>query len=188
MSTEIKIKHLTYEELEAGLDHIRQSPKNDGTLEMIVRRPEVEKREVLAEGMLDIDEGLVGDNWKVRGSTSTEDGSAHPEMQLNIMNARTIALLAQDRDRWQLAGDELFIDMDLSNENLPAGTRLKIGEAVIEVTPAPHTGCIKFAARFGTDATKFVNSPAGKQLHLRGINAKVIQGGKVKVGDVVRKI
>jgi len=183
-----EIKHLTFEELQAGLDHIRQSPKNDGMVEMIVRRPEVEKREVLAEGMLNTTEGLVGENWKVRGSASTEDGSAHPEMQLNIMNARTIALLAQDRDRWQLAGDELFIDMDLSNENLPAGTRLKIGEAVIEVTPAPHTGCIKFAARFGTDATKFVNSPAGKELHLRGINAKVIQGGKVKVGDVVSKV
>lgn len=183
-----EITHLTIEQLEAGLGHIRQSPKNDGTLEMIVRRPEVEKREVLAEGTLDTTEGLLGDNWKSRGSKSMEDGSANPEMQLNIMNARTIALLAQERDRWQLAGDELFIDMDLSTENLPAGTRLKIGEAIIEVTPVPHTGCKKFAERFGTDATKFVNSPAGKELHLRGINAKVIQSGKIKVGDVARKI
>src|SRR5689334_11016512 len=180
--------HLTYEQLEAGLDHIRQSPKDDGRLEMIVRRPQVDEREVLEEGTLDTTEGLLGDNWKIRGSKSMEDGSANPDMQLNIMNARTIALLAQEKHRWQLAGDELFIDMDLSTENLPAGTRLKIGEAIIEVTPVPHTGCIKFAARFGTDATKFVNSPAGKELHLRGINAKVIKSGKIRTGDIARKI
>lgn len=183
-----EITHLTYEQLEAGLDHIRQSPKNDGKLELIVRRPEVEQREVLEEGTLNVAEGLVGDNWKSRGSKSMEDGSANPDMQLNIMNARTIALLAQQKDRWQLAGDELFLDMDLSDQNLPAGTRLSLGEAIIEITPQPHTGCIKFAARFGTDATKFVNSPAGKELHLRGVNAKVIQGGKIRTGDIARKI
>jgi hypothetical protein len=182
------VRHLSLEELEAGLEHIRQSPKDHGRVEMIVRRPTVDQREVLDEGTLDSTEGLIGDNWKSRGSKSMQDGSANPEMQLNIMNARTIALLAQDRERWQLAGDELFIDMDLSTENLPAGTRLGIGEAIIEVTPVPHTGCIKFAERFGTDATKFVNSPAGKELHLRGINARVIQNGKVRTGDTVRKL
>ena len=183
-----EIKHLSLAELEAGLDYIRLAPKDNGVLEMIVRRPDVGKREVLDEGTLNTTEGLIGDSWKSRGSKSMEDGSANPEMQLNIMNARTIALLAQDRERWQLAGDELFIDMDLSAENLPAGTQLSIGEAVIEVTPIPHTGCIKFAERFGTDATKFVNSSAGKELHLRGINAKVIQNGKIRQGDIVRKI
>lgn len=183
-----EIRHLSITELETGLDHIRQSPKDNGRLELIVCRPQVEERETLREGILDTAEGLIGDNWKVRGSKSTEDGSANPEMQINIMNARTVALLAQSRERWQLAGDQLFLDLDLSTENLPHGTKLAIGEAILEVTPQPHTGCKKFAERFGTDATKFVNSPAGKELHLRGINAKVIQSGKIKVGDTARKI
>jgi len=176
------------EQLEAGLDGIRQSPKDEGVLELIVRRPQTDEREVLEEGELHPSEGLVGDSWKTRGSSRTPDGSAHPDMQLNIMNARVIALVAHDRDRWQLAGDQLFLDMDLSEENLPAGTRLALGDAIIEVSPQPHTGCKKFVARFGLDAMKFVNSPVGRRLHLRGINAKVIQRGVIRVGQLVRKI
>ncbi len=183
-----EIKHLTMKELEAGLDHIRQSPKDNGVLEMIVRRPQVNERERLEEGTLDLTEGLLGDNWKSRGSSRMQDGSAHPDMQLNIMNARVIELLAQDKERWQLAGDELFIDIDLSDENLPAGTRLALGAAIIEVTAEPHNGCKKFAERFGQDAVIFVNSTEGKKLHLRGINARVIQGGKICVGDTARKL
>ena len=181
-------KYLTTEELEAGLGDIYLSPKNDGRIDLIVCRPDVEKREALPEGKLDLVEGLVGDNWKARGSTSTADGSAHPEMQLNIMNSRVIALLAQEQERWQLAGDQLYIDMDLSDNNLPAGTRLALGSAIIEITAKPHSGCKKFAARFGQDAIKFVNSPLGKELHLRGLNAKVIQLGTIQIGDVVKKI
>ncbi len=183
-----EIKHLSIEELEAGLDHIRQSPKDDGTLEMIVRRPQVNQREKLDEGTLDLTDGLLGDNWKIRGSSRMADGSAHPEMQLNIMNARAIALFAQDKHRWQLSGDELFIDIDLTDENLPAGTKLALGEAIIQVTAEPHNGCKKFAERYGQDAVIFVNSPEGKKLHLRGINAKVIQGGKIQVGDKATKV
>lgn len=179
--------HLAVPELEAGLDLIRKSPADGGLLELIVRRPADGARETLAEGRLDLAEGLVGDNWRTRGSTRTPDGSAHPDMQLNIMNARVIALVAGEPERWQLAGDQLFLDMDLSAENLPAGTRLALGTAVIEVTAQPHTGCAKFAARFGVEALKFVNSPVGKQLRLRGINAKVVQPGVVRVGDVARK-
>jgi len=182
------IKHLTMEELEAGLAEIRQSPKDEGVLELIVRRPQTDERELLAEGELHLAEGLVGDSWIRRGSSRTADGSPHPDMQLNVMNARAIALIAQHKERWPLAGDQLFIDMDLSADNLPAGTRLALGSAVIEVTALPHTGCKKFVARFGLDAMKFVNSPAGKQLHLRGINAKVVQSGVIRVGDVVKKI
>lgn len=183
-----QVKHLTMAELEAGLDSIRQSPKNEGVLEMIVRRPQTNEREVLQEGELDVLEGLVGDNWRARGSAQTADGSAHPEMQINIMNSRTIALLAQDKNRWQLAGDQLYIDLNLSAENLPPGTRLALGTSIIEVTAVPHTGCQKFVQRFGKDATKFVNSAVGRQLHLRGINAKVVQAGTICVGDSVRKL
>lgn len=183
-----EVKQLNWEELEAGLDEIRRAPKDEGWLEMIVRRPQTEAREVLDEGQLDVDEGLVGDNWKARGSSSTADGSAHPEMQINLMNARATALVAQDRSRWPLAGDQLYVDFDLSEENVPPGTRLAIGEAILEVTPVPHNGCKKFVARFGLDAMKFVNSPVGKELHLRGINAKVVQPGTIRAGDTVRKL
>ena len=181
-------RHLTMDELNAGLEKIHQSPKDEGVLELIVRRPEVDGREVLTEGQLDLVEGLVGDNWRSRGSPLTADGSAHPDTQLNIMNSRVIALLAQDKARWALAGDQLFIDLDLSTDNLPPGTQLAIGSAIIEVTDQPHTGCRKFAARYGSDATRFVNSPVGRELHLRGINAKVVQPGVIRVGDAARKI
>lgn len=183
-----EVKHLSLAELEAGLEAIRGAPKDQGRLELIVRRPEVEEREALEEGVLDRVEGLVGDNWKRRGSSLTADGSAHPEMQLNVMNARVIALLAQEKERWQLAGDQLFIDLDLSVENLPPGTRLALGQAVIEVTAQPHTGCAKFMARFGKEALKFVNSAEGKALRLRGLNARVVQAGAIRVGDVARKV
>lgn len=182
------MKHLTTEELEAALDHLCQAPKDDGVVELIVRRPEVDHREVLNEAELDVNVGLVGDNWKVRGSKKTPDGSAHPEMQINIMNARVTALVAQEKDRWPLAGDQLYIDMDLSRENLPAGSRIAVGSAVLEVSPLPHTGCKKFVSRFGIEAMEFVNSEMGKALCLRGINAKVVQGGTVRVGQTAKKI
>jgi hypothetical protein len=179
---------LTTEELEAGLDEIRRAPKDEGVLELIVRRPLVGEREVLEEGELHLSDGLVGDCWRTRGSSRTPDGSSHPDMQLNVMNARAVALLARHKERWPLAGDQLFIDMDLSAENMPAGTRLAIGPAVIEVTAQPHTGCKKFVARFGLDAMKFINSAVGRQHNLRGVNAKVIQPGVVRVGSTVRKV
>ena len=181
-------RHLTTAELEAGLDEIRLSPKDEGELVLIVRRPQDGVREVLEEGELTLTEGLAGDNWMRRASSRTADGSPHPDMQLNIMNARAVALVAQGRERWPLAGDQLYVDMDLSDENLPAGTRLALGSAVIEVTAQPHLGCPKFVARFGPDAMAFVNSPAGKRLRLRGINAKVVQPGVIRVGHAIKKI
>lgn len=184
----VEVKHLTMAELEAGLEAIRQSPKHEGVLWLIVRRPQTEAREVLEEGQLDRAQGLVGDNWGSRGSSRTADGSAHPDMQLNIMNARTIALVAREKERWQLAGDQLFIDLDLSVDNMSPGTRLALGSAVIEVTDQPHTGCNKFAGRFGLEALKWVNSPVGKQLRLRGLNARVVQPGSIRVDDVVKKL
>jgi len=184
----LNVEHLTMADLEAGLDYIRQSPKDNGILRMIVRRPQEDEREIVGEGELDPLHGLLGDNWNSRGSGHTSDGSVHTDTQITVMNARTIALLAQDKERWSLAGDQLYIDLDLSTDNLPPGTRLAIGSAMIEVSAEPHTGCKKFSSRFGMEAMKFVNSPEGKQLHLRGINAKVIQAGTIRVGEVVRKI
>ncbi len=180
--------YLTREELEAGIDQIRNSPTDHGVLELIVRRPQTESREVVESGELDLHEGLIGDNWKTRGSRHTPDASANPEQQLNLMNSRAIALIAGTRDRWQLAGDQLYVDLDLSEANLPPGTQLAIGSAVIEVTPIPHLGCKKFVQRFGLDAMKLVNSDLGKELHLRGVNAKVIHSGRVQVGDRISKI
>lgn len=182
------VKHLSLAELEAGLESIRQSPEDQGVLEMIVRRPAENEREVLLEGRLDPACGLEGDTWSIRGSSRSADGAAHPEMQINIMNARVIALVAQDQQRWPLAGDQLFIDLDLSDDNLPPGARLGIGTAVIEITAQPHLGCHKFEARFGRAARQFVNWDLAKNLHLRGVNAKVIQSGVVRVGDRARKL
>jgi len=186
--TATDIRHLTTDELLAGLDEIRRSPKDDGVLALIVRRPQVNVREVLERGELDPVQGLVGDSWSRRGSSRSIDGGPHPLMQLNVMNARAVALVAQAPYRWPLAGDQLFVDLDLSGANLPAGTRLSIGTALIEVTPEPHTGCAKFVARFGVDAMKFVNSSIGRELNLRGINARVVEAGVIHVGDLVRKL
>ena len=182
------IKQLTMLELEEGMETIRQSPKDLGLLKMIVRRPTMDEREILEECELNREQGLAGDSWKDRGSSHTPDGSANINAQLTIMNARVIALLAQEEARWPLAGDQLYIDMDLSEDNIPPGTQLTIGSAVIEVSAQPHSGCKKFSSRFGADAIKFVNSPEGKQLHLRGINTRVIQPGTIRVGDAMKKI
>ena len=182
------MKHLTMEELQAGVDEIRRAPASEGVLRLIVRRPKVDEREVLEEAQLDPAEGLVGDTWRLRKSTRTVDGSPHPDMQLNIMNVRVASLLAVEKDRWPLAGDQLYMDLDLSTANLPAGTQLAVGTAVIEVTDQPHTGCGKFVSRFGVDAMKFVNSPLGRELCFRGINAKVVRPGTIRPGDAVRKI
>jgi hypothetical protein len=176
------------QELQAGLDAILQSPKDNGVLELIVRRPEIDARELLDEGHLDLAEGLIGDNWKARGGGQNGQRPANPDAQLTLMNTRVIALLAQEKERWPLAGDQLFVDLDLSMDNLPPGSRLAIGAGVVEVTALPHTGCKKFMARFGLDALEFVNSPLGKQLHMRGINTKIVQPGKICVGDIVRKV
>ena len=175
--------HPTAEQLEAGLEHVRESPANGGALKMIVRRPDTEEREVVDEGALDVGLGLVGDNWKVRGNPLAADGKASPEAQVTVMNARLLHLVAQTEERWPLAGDQLIVDLDLSMDNLPPGTRLCIGSAVLEVSAKPHTGCHKFEARFGRDALKFISSPVGRSLRLRGLNARVVESGTIRVGD-----
>ena len=169
--------HRSEDELAAGLPRILESPTTAGTVELIVRRPVENEREVLDEGVLDLELGLVG-----------PDGSANPLAQLTLMNARAADLVTGGRDRWPLAGDQLYVDLDLSVENLPAGSRLALGDAVVEITPEPHTGCAKFSARFGSEALRFVNKSPGRELRLRGVNARVITPGAVRSGDAISKL
>jgi hypothetical protein len=171
---------------QADLDVVRASPADGGRVELIARRPEVDAREVLDEATLTTDEGLVGDNWSTKPSLAT--GAPNPLAQLTLMNSRTAALVAGERERWPLAGDQLFVDLDLSYRNIPPGTRLRVGEATIEITEEPHRGCGKFSARFGVEALKLVNSAVGRELNMRGVNARVIAGGVVRPGDAIVKV
>ena len=183
----VAVTHLATDTLQAGLDHVRNSPKDDGRVELIVRRPAEDEREVVGEADLDGTTGLVGDTWNVR--RSMRNGAApDPERQLTLMNARAARLVAGSDDHGGLAGDQIYVDFDLSGDNIPPGTRLQLGTAVIEVSEAPHTGCHKFSARFGKDALRFVNSPVGRELNLRGINTKIVTPGTVRTGDPVRKV
>ena len=182
------LRKLTLEELQAGLSDIRQSPTNDGVLQGIVIRPDTNERVSLNQCELSPELGVHGDNWAKGCWKTLQDGRPHPDVQVAIMNARSIELIAQDKDRWQLAGDNLFVDLELTDENLPCGQRLAIGSVVLEITKVAHNGCKKFSERFGKDAVRFVNSDAGKTLHLRGIYAKIVQSGTVKVGDDIKKV
>lgn len=183
----MEVKHLTMDELNAGLEEIRQAPADRGVLQLIVRRPVAGQREVLAEGQLDLVAGLVGDSWLTRGELATPKRQPNPDAQLTLMNARATQLIAGSQERWPLAGDQLYVDLDLSPANLPTGTRLAVGSAVVEVTAEPHNGCKQFVGHFGMDAMLFVNSPEGKALCLRGINTRVVQAGTVRVGDTITK-
>lgn len=182
------MRHLDPDQLAAGLDHIRDAPDDGGRLEMIVARPAVGERKVLTHGELSATEGLVGDNWNQRPSRRSADGGPHPDMQLNIINARVSAHIAEDEEHRALCGDQLHVDLDLSESNLPAGTQLAIGDAIIEITDQPHTGCAQFKARFGGAALRFVNTGEGKVHRMRGVNAKVVQPGAIATGDTVRKL
>ena len=176
------------DELRAAVDTVRQAPADNGTVALVVRRPEVNSREVLDEGYFEEAAGLAGDTWRMRRSGRTVDGSAHPDMQLTLMGVRAIGAISPDQSRWPLAGDQLFVDLDLTYANVPPGTRLQIGETVLEVTEQLHTGCGKFVERFGLDAMKWVNSPEGRELNLRGIYAKVVTPGRIRPGDAISKL
>ena len=181
-------KHLTTAELESGLPEIRQSPNNDGELQLISRRPAIGERDLIETGELDTTQGLVGDDWSTRGQHQTPPRDPKPDAQLTLMNARAAQLVSGSKERWALAGDQLYVDLNLGLENLPAGSRLAIGSAIIEVTAEPHTGCKKFVERFGMDAMQFVNSEEGKQLCLRGINTRIVQAGTIRAGDEITKV
>jgi MOSC domain-containing protein YiiM len=176
------LQHAELTHLEESLDHIRAAPGDGGTLELIARRPAVDERQVVTEVRLDPTFGLEGDTWRDRGS------SPSPDRQLTVMNARAAEVIAGDRERWPLAGDQLYVDFDISLSNLPPGSRIQIGTAVIEFSEPPHTGCAKFSGRYGVDALKFVNSPVGRGLRLRGANCRVVVAGTVRAGDAIRKL
>jgi hypothetical protein len=182
------VEHLARERLVAGLDQIRDSPRDGGRLVLVVCRPTVGERDLPAEAVLDLVTGLDGDNWLTRGSSSTPDGSADPQRQVTVMNARVAELVAGGTDRMPLAGDQLYLDLDLSIDNLPAGSLLAVGQAVLQVSEAPHLGCAKFVERFGAEAMRFVNSRVGRQLRLRGLNARVMVPGIVRIGDLAAKL
>jgi hypothetical protein len=181
------VEHLSRERLEAGLGQIRESPRDAGRLVLLVRRPSVGQRDLPAEAVLDQVAGLDGDNWLTRGSRSTPDGSADPDRQVTVMNARAAELVAGGTERMPLAGDQLYLDLDLSVDNLPAGSLLAVGQAVLQVSEAPHLGCAKFVERFGAEAMRLVNSRVGRQLRLRGMNARVAVPGTVRLGDLAVK-
>ncbi len=174
------LEQRTTAELEEGLVEVLGSPAARGTLELIVRRPSEGEREVLEQGVLDLEQGLVGDRWWGDG--------ADPEAQVTLMNARAAKLIAGAPERWPLAGDQLYVDLDLSAGSLPPGTRLAVGSAVLEITAAPHTGCAKFRARFGSDAIRFVNGGDHRSLRLRGVNARVVVSGTVTRGDTIVRL
>lgn len=181
-------RHLTTAELEAGLDDVRRSPSDGGRVEMIVARPSVGERRILDVGEVTVERGLAGDDWYERGSSRTDDGRGHPDMQLTLVNRRFLDLVAGDRDRWALAGDQLVVDLDLGTANLATGQQLRIGSAVVEVTPMPHTGCRKYTDRYGKDAVVFANSEVGRQLRLRGMYVRVVVAGAIAVGDAIDKL
>ena len=184
------LDHETYyrtaDELLAGVEHVRRSPLDEGVVEMLVIRPSAGERIVLESATIAAGSGLLGDTWSTRGSSRTPDGGPNPEAQVTVMNARAVDLVATTRERWPLAGDQVYVDLDLSLDNLPTGTRLHLGGAQLEVTASPHTGCAQFSERFGVDALRLTATPQGRALRLRGINTRVVSDGEVRVGDVVR--
>jgi hypothetical protein len=183
-----EVNHVALAILEEGLEGVRRSPSGHGLIELIVRRPAIGERELLAEATFDETVGMIGDCWPWKPSHHTKDRSPHPDAQVTLMNARVASLVAGDPERRALACDQLYVDLDLSRRNLPPGTRLRAGAAVIQITSLPHRGCGKFRKRFGVEATKFINSPIGRELNLRGLNARVLEGGTVRVGDLIEKL
>ena len=181
-------RHRSTEELEAALRNIREAPATSGTIQLIVRRPAEDAREVLSEARINADEGIEGDTWSQRGTSLSADGGPHPNKQITIMNSRAAEAVIGPIERWPLAGDQIYADLDIGHEALPAGTQLTVGDAVLEVAVEPHTGCAKYAARFGSEALRFVNTGEGRELRLRGVNCRVVRPGTVRVGDAVSRI
>jgi MOSC domain-containing protein YiiM len=162
------------------LDAVRASPKDGGILKLIVLRLPNERREIPPQATLSVERGVAGDRWSLKAN-------ADPLLQVSVMNSRFLEAIAGETNRMDLAGDNLIVDLDLHEDNVPPGTRLHIGNAVLEITDSPHTGCKKFERRYGKAALDLTNTPEGSALHLRGVLARVIQGGEVRLGDTILK-
>ena len=189
MTDPINPVHKPITELEAGFDRLLDAPRDGGVLELIVIRPVKEQRVMLAEAWLSPQEGVQGDNWAKGCWKSLPNGKPDPDVQITIMSSRLARLvMGEDKAHWALAGDQLVADFDVSEENLPVGQRLMFGEAMLEITAVPHRGCAKYRARFGDDALRFISTDAGRQMNLRGIYAKVVQVGRVRIGDAITKV
>lgn len=170
-------RFLPLDVLETRLAELPPAPRDLGTLTLIVRRREGGTRELLERVALTPEEGLPGDAWGRRPPLN-------PEAQLAVIQTDIAELIANGQPL-PLFGDNLFLNLDLSRENLPTGSRLRVGAAVLEVTPKPHNGCAKFHARFGAAALRFASHPDRRHLNLRGIYLKVVEGGELAVGDAV---
>jgi MOSC domain-containing protein YiiM len=175
-------RHLTQEQLSAGLDRIAESPRDEGVVEMLIVRPEVNERLTPARVEVSAELGVHGDRW------SSSPARDYPDTQISLMNSRLLDLVSGGRDRWAMVGDNMIVDMDLSEATLPPGQKLAVGSAILEITDEPHTGCKKFSGRFGAEALRFVNTGPGKELRLRGIYARVAQPGLISVGDRLYKL
>ena len=182
-------QHATAVELEQGLAEVIASPAESGELTTIFIRPATNERRSVESATLTTEGGIDGDHWAADGFYSLPDGGPDPRCQVSIMNARFLRQVAVEEDAMCLAGDNLIVDLDLSEANLPAGNQLAIGaDVVVELTDLKHSGCGKFARRYGDEAKKFANDERGMALHLRGRYARVVRGGSIAVGDVVRKV
>jgi hypothetical protein len=180
------MRHRTLEELEAEVGHVRAAPQEAGKIEHLVRRPQPFEREVVQELTFSVRDGVVGDCWSTKPSSKTPDGSPHKGKQVTLMNARVIALIAGEREHWSVSGDQIHVDLDLSKRNLPVGTRLRVGTAILEVSDAPHIGSEKFQERFGKDALRFLSTKEGLERRMRGMNCFVLHGGTVRKGEAIR--
>lgn len=177
------MRYVTTAELENNLHYILSSPKDAGRVESIIVRRRKNERELRKEVFLSLEKGVEGDRW-----FDLSKGEPDPRRQLTIINSRLIKLLAQSEDRLCLAGDNLITDFDLSVSNLPVGQRLTIGNVIIEISDVPHTGCLKFAERYGNDSVEFINAPERSNLRLRGVYAKFLNSGLIYLGDSINKI